>query len=90
MNIKPYSPGEGRYSARIKNEEWEQYREQLTRLHILNIPRRQMPEILKSNHDFRQSLPQLNSRFGTWGLRRYDKSLSKPGPSTESPFPALS
>lgn len=87
MNIKPYSPGQGRYSARIKNEEWEPYRQKLTLLHSMNVPRRQMLEILDREDDFRPSLPQLNARFNTWGLRRYDKSVSKSGATAEDSSP---
>ena len=84
VEFKTYLPSESRYSARIKPEEWERHREKLIRLHKQNIPRRQMLDILKREDDFVASLPQLNGRFNTWGLRRYEKSTSISGRSAHA------
>ena len=78
VEFKTYLPSESRYSARIKNEEWERHRRKLTDLHRKNIPRKQMLEILKREDGFYASMPQLNHRFNVWGLRRYEKSTSSP------------
>lgn len=74
QQLKIYSPQESRYSARIKDEEWERHREKLMRLHNENVPRKQMLDILKREDDFSPSLPQLDARLNLWGLRRYEKS----------------
>ncbi|KAK1758183.1 hypothetical protein QBC47DRAFT_133891 [Echria macrotheca] len=81
-HFKSYSSTrESRHPPRIRNDEWERYREKLTRLHQQNIPRKTILQILKDEDGFQPSLPQLNARFAQWRLRRYEKASHQNTPA---------
>lgn len=70
MQIKRYSPGSSGYAPRRSDEQWEQHRQLLTRMHQQHYTRRQMLAALK-NTGFNVTTGQLLAQMKKWDLMVY-------------------
>lgn len=70
IKIQRYKPGVSTYSRRRTDEEWETYRQLLTRMHEQHYTRRQMVEALKGR-DFVVTSGQLLAQLKKWDLMVY-------------------
>lgn len=67
QQFKAWDPHVKAYSSRRTNDEWEQHRPMLTRMHNKCRPRREMIAQLKQR-GFEVTLSQLSSQLNKWGL----------------------
>lgn len=80
--FRRYTPGTTAYARRRTEEEWEEHRHLLTRLHQQHYTRRQMLDQLKTR-DFTVTSGQLLAQMKKWDLMVYTTHQKRPSSTTD-------